>query len=389
MSDETRAFDPSDTPDEARITRAFDAVANRAAEAIRVLEDACRFVHDDRLLAAETKQIRHDLAAAITALDRSLSSGWSRRLARDVGADVGTNLVASGTLRRTTVSDIIEANAARAGQALRSLAEFAGLLEPETVDGAAAATFDRLRYRIYAVEAAAARLDASRDRLSGVDLCVLVPTGSDESDFVRLIESLFEAGVRMLQVRDHAVTAAVLFARAKVAAAVARRRGTVLVINDRPDVAVAAGADGAHVGETDLPTAAARRVLGPARLLGRTVHSLEELQRAVSMGADYLGAGPCFRSSTKNGLEPGDRAVLGTIASTTALPTFAIGGVTAERIEEVFRMGFSRVAVAAAVTEDSDPARAASELIKRLAFQSDSRRSSTTAAAIADSSLDR
>jgi thiamine-phosphate pyrophosphorylase len=379
--------DPASAPEAARLARAFDAVANRAAEAVRVIEDVFRFVHDDRLLAAETRQIRHDLAAAVHEVDRSIAGGL--RLARDVGGDVGTDLPVAGSLRRETAADVLSASAARAGQALRSLSELVVLLQPGPAGEAAPARFDGLRYRLYAVAGAAARLGQARERLDGIDLCVLVATGEDEDAFLRLVEGLYEAGVRFLQLRDPVVTAAVLYRRARVAVAAARRRGGLLVVNDRPDVALAAGADGAHVGQTDLPTEAARQVLGPTRLLGRTVHSPEELRQAVAAGPDYLGVGPCFGSPTKRSLRPADRGLLEALATATALPTFAIGGVTLDRIGELAAMGFSRIAVASAVTAADDPAAAAAALLDRLAAERACRSRSTTAEAIAGSSLDR
>lgn len=379
--------DPASPPEAARLARAFDAVANRAAEAVRVIEDVVRFVYDDRLLAAESKQIRHDLAAAVRGAERSVPGGL--RLARDVGGDVGTDLPVAGGLGRATAADVLSANAARAGQALRSLAEMVVLLQPGPAGETGPARFDGLRYRLYAVAGAAARLANARDRLDGVDLCVLVAAGEDEACFLRLVESLYESGVRFLQLRDPAVPAAILYRRARVAVAAARRRGGLLVVNDRPDVALAAGADGAHVGQTDLPAEAARRVLGPSRLLGRTVHSLEELEQAVAAGPDYLGVGPCFGSPTKRSLRPADRGLLETLAAATGLPTFAIGGVTLDRIGELAAMGFSRVAVASAVTAAEDPAAAAAALLERLAVERACRSRSTTAEAIAGSSLDR
>jgi len=371
----------------ARLHRAFDAIANRAGEAIRVIEDVVRFVHDDRLLASEAKQIRHDLAAAVRDVDRGISG--SLRLARDVGGDVGTDLAAPNALRRVTAADVLAANAARAGQALRSLAELVGLLEPRPAGAATPAAFDALRYRVYAVAASAARLESARQRLSGVDLCVLVSVGEDAAGFLRLVESLYEAGVRLLQLRDPAATAAVLYGRARAAVGAARRRGGLFVVNDRPDIAIAAGADGAHVGATDLPTEAARRVLGQGLLLGRTVHSMEELQQAVGAGPDYLGVGPCFGSPTKPWLRPSDRGVLTALAGATGLATFAIGGITLERIEMLAAMGFSRFAVASAVTAADEPAAAATALLERIAVERSARSSETTAAAIADSSLER
>ena len=358
--------------------RAFDAVANRAAEAIRVVEDVVRFMLDDRVLSAEAKQLRHDLAAAVAAAGRERAV-----LARDVAGDVGTDLEAERPLARRTASDLLAANAARGGQAIRSLSEIAAMVAP-----AHAAAFDPLRYRLYAIERNAAIAIRSCGRLDGVRLCVLVDGRGSEAAFGQLLATLLEAGVRMIQLRDKSLATPELLSRARQAVAVARPFGAVVIVNDRVDVALAAGADGVHVGENDLPTRDARRLLGPDRLLGRTAHSMEELHAAVADGADYLGVGPCFESQTKAFGSFADRAFLAEAATATALPVFAIGGITVDRLNEVASLGFCRVAVASAVTSAVDPAAAAAAFLGRLS-KNVSRSMATTAAAMSASSRER
>jgi len=355
--------------------RAFDAVGNRAAEAIRVVEDVVRFMLDDRALSSEAKQLRHDLAATLTAAGRGRAV-----LARDVAGDVGADLAAERPLARRTASDLLAANAARGGQAIRSLAEIAAMVAP-----AQAAAFDPLRYRLYALERNAARAIHSCGRLEGVGMCVLVDGRESEAAFGRLVTSLLEAGVRMIQLRDKALPTPELLSRARQAVAIARRFGAIVIVNDRVDVALAAGADGAHVGETDLPTRDARRLLGPDRLLGRTAHSMEELRAAVADGADYLGVGPCFESPTKAFGSFADRAFLAEAAKATALPVFAIGGITVDRLAELASLGFRRVAVASAVTSAADPAATAATFLDRLRQSADRKRDNTAVAMSASS----
>lgn len=365
-------------PDTSAAWRAFDAVANRAAEAIRVVEDVLRFMLDDRTLSSEAKQLRHDLSAAVASAGRERAV-----LARDVAGDVGTDLVAARSLGRRTASDLLAANAARGGQAIRSLGEIAAMVAP-----AQAAAFDPLRYRLYAIERNAALAIRSCGRLEGVGMCVLVDGRETEAAFGRLVTSLLEAGVRMIQLRDKALPTPELLSRARQAVAIARPFRAIVIVNDRVDVALAAAADGAHVGETDLPTRDARRLLGPDRLLGRTAHSMEELRAAVADGADYLGVGPCFESPTKAFGSFADRAFLAEAAKATSLPVFAIGGITVDRLAELASLGFRRVAVASAVTSAADPAATAATFLDRLR-QSADRKSVTTAVAMSASSRER
>jgi thiamine-phosphate pyrophosphorylase len=340
--------------------RLCDAAANRAAEAIRVLEDVARFVLDDAALTAAAKTLRHDLAAVLAA------PVFARRVAcRDTVGDVGTTIVTAAALARRSSADLVAANAARAAQALRSLQEVALVVAPSE-----AAQFEALRYRLYTLEKLAAGLTRAVDRLAGVTLCVLVDGRAEPAAFEHLVEQLCEAGVRMIQLRDKHLATPDLVDRARRAVAIARRRGLgepLVVINDRADVAVAVAAAGVHVGATDLPVAAARRVVGPDRLVGRTAHGLDEARAAIADAADYLGIGPCFPSPTKSFAAFAPHDFLASVAREIALPAFAIGGVTLERLEELAALGIRRVAVSAAVIDAADPGAAAAAFIARLA----------------------
>jgi len=340
--------------------RLCDAAANRAAEAIRVLEDVARFVLDDGHLTGLAKSLRHDLAAVLA------GPAFSGRMAcRNTPGDVGTTLVADAALERRDAGDLVTANAARATQALRSLQEVALLLAP-----AEAARFEQLRYRLYTLAQAAGGAARAGERLAGVTLCVLVDGRGGKAECGRLVERLIDAGVRMIQLRDKRLTTAELVERARDAVAIARRRApgeASVVVNDRADVAAAVGAAGVHVGAEDLPVEMARSVVGPGLLVGRTAHSLDEARAAALAGADYLGIGPCFPSATKSFGTFAPRGFLSGVCHEIALPAFAIGGVTLDRLDDLVALGVRRVAVASAITGAADPAAAAAAFIERLA----------------------
>lgn len=343
--------------------RAIDASANRAGEALRVVEDVLRFMLDDQFLSQATKNLRHDLAAVLSRGAMPL-----RPAMRDVAGDVGAGSRAEAALPRGTVVDLLAANAARATQALRSLQECAAMVAP-----AAVAEFEQLRYRAYTLERAAVAAARAAERLAGVTLCVLVDGRSDADAFARLVQTLFDAGVRMIQIRDKQLPAPLLVDRARAALRLARRYShdgstprPLVIVNDRVDVAAALAADGVHTGEDDLPTPLVRRVIGPQGLVGRTAHTVAEARTAVLDGADYLGVGPCFSTPTKEFSAFAPQEFLRTVAGEIGLPTFAIGGITLERIDAVAAHGLRRVAVASAVTGAADPGAAASAFIARL-----------------------
>ena len=241
-----------------------------------------------------------------------------------------------------------------------------------------------------------------RRRLADASLCVLVCGGTDAESFARLVTALVDVGVPMLQVRDKSLPDVTLADRVHAALAIARQRRPerppLVVVNDRVDVAVACGADGAHVGADDMPAAVARRVLGgdglmpSGRVLGRTAHDLDEARAAVADGADYIGVGPCFPSATKSFAAFASAAFLRGVVAEIGLPAFAIGGITPERIDALAALGIRRFAVATAVTAAADPAAAAGALLERIAAAGGAAASlsaASTAAAISGSSLGR
>ena len=345
----------------AGVWRAIDASANRAGEALRVVEDVVRFVLNDAQLTALAKDLRHTLATLLA------QGALPQRVAlRDVAGDIGIGVEPPVSLRRASPADLVAANTARAAQALRSLTECTAVVAPE-----AAAGFEHLRYRLYGLERRALAAARARGRLAGISLCVLVDGRADLADFERLMATLVEAGVRMFQIRDKALGIPELAVRVEKALAMVRRHAAnepaIVVVNDRADLAAAVNADGVHTGTDDLPATLVRRVIGPAALLGRTAHSVAEARAAAADGADYLGIGPCFPSSTKSFGECAPPDFLETVSREISLPAFAIGGVTLDRLDALAALGVTRVAVASAVTGARDPAAAAAALIARLA----------------------
>jgi len=208
-----------------------------------------------------------------------------------------------------------------------------------------------------------------KHRLDDISLCVLVHGGDHPVAFDRLVTRLFGAGVRMLQIRDKELSNDELAARVQAAMAIARSvdpvRPMLVIVNDRVAVAAQVGADGVHVGMSDMPVAEARRVLGGDAIIGRTAHSIHEARQAVADGADYLGVGPCFPSTTKSFAAHAPRAFLAEAAK-LPLPVFAIGGITVNRVAVLRSLGIKRVAVAAAIASAEDPEVAASRMLEAL-----------------------
>ncbi|GBD29334.1 Thiamine-phosphate synthase [bacterium HR32] len=162
-------------------------------------------------------------------------------------------------------------------------------------------------------------------------------------------------GATALQLRDKESAGRALVATARRLVALANPAGVPVVVNDRVDVALAAGADGVHVGEDDLPVADARRLLGPERIVGASAGTVEEARRAEQEGADYLGVGPVFPTATK--ADAGEAIGLDglrKIVAAVRVPVVGIGGITVENAAQVVLAGAAGVAVVSAVAGADD-----------------------------------
>jgi thiamine-phosphate pyrophosphorylase len=336
-----------------------DASLNRAGEGLRVVEDFARFVLDDRFLTRELKSLRHDLAdaaeAGIAAADR--------HAARDTIRDVGTDVTTEQEQHRFDTWDVCAASLKRTEQALRSLEEYGKLL-----DAGFAGRVEAIRYRLYTVEKALDITHSSRERLDGVRLCVLVDERDSVEDFERLVSALVEAGVGMIQLRDKRLDDRELVEWARRLRQLTRGTSTLAIINDRADIAAAVHADGVHLGQEDLSVKDVRSVVGTRLLIGVSTHNIEQARAAVLDGANYLGAGPTFPSETKTFDALAGLEYLRQVAAEIRLPTFAIGGITAENLPDVLATGITRVAVGAAVTERREPGVAARTLLGMLKY---------------------
>ena len=334
------------------VLRLFDANANRTREALRVLEDYARFVLDHDGLSGELKQLRHDLTAAVAPFLPAAV------LHRDTPGDVGTALATAAEQRRSDLADVVTAAGKRLGEAVRSLEEYAKTFSP-----AAAAQLEAIRYRFYTVEQQLARTLRPAGRFAAVRLYVLITESACRHPWEWTAEQAIAGGATALQLREKSLDGGELLARARRFVALCRRHGVLAIINDRPDVARLSGADGVHVGQDDLPAADVRRLLGPDRLVGVSTHELAQAERAVTDGADYVGVGPVFRSTTKpRDIAPG-LPYAAAVAARVKIPGVAIAGITAGNVEQVWATGVSAVAVTAAVTGADDPRAAAAKLL--------------------------
>ena len=183
---------------------------------------------------------------------------------------------------------------------------------------------------------------------------------------VRAVAMALDGGVDWVQLRDKSASAASLYAQAMQLQTVTGQHGKHLVINDRLDVALGVGAAGVHLAGQSLPVQVAVKLAGHNLLVGRSVHSLDEAQRAAGDGADYLTLGHVFPTTTHPGVPPRGLTQLQQIVGGVDVPVLAIGGITADNLQDVLATGCAGVAVISAILSDADPCRAAARLRRAL-----------------------
>jgi thiamine-phosphate pyrophosphorylase len=176
------------------------------------------------------------------------------------------------------------------------------------------------------------------------------------------LREALRGGVDIVQLRVKDGSDGAIFETASRYRRLCTESGALLIINDRPDLARAADADGVHIGQDDDPVRTARALVGPDRLIGLSAHSPEQVTAAGRVGVDYIGVGPVHATPTKPGRPAVGLELVHYAATHSVLPFFAIGGITTENIAAVRAAGARRAAVVRALTEASDPEAAARKL---------------------------
>jgi thiamine-phosphate pyrophosphorylase len=162
---------------------------------------------------------------------------------------------------------------------------------------------------------------------------------------VVLAQTLLDAGVRMMQLRLKDLPGRDFLAAARAIADLCRKRGAILIVNDRVDIAMLADARGVHLGQDDLPLEAARRIAGPAMMIGISTHNVEQARAAESGGADYIGFGPMYPGGLRNNISGQGLGQLREIRTAVKIPIVAIGGITEARVAETLAAGADAIAI--------------------------------------------
>lgn len=203
-------------------------------------------------------------------------------------------------------------------------------------------------------------------KIEGVKLRLYAVTdrawAADEDALMDQIAAAIDGGAGIVQLREKHLDHDAFLREAQRFVALCREKGVVSIINDAVDIAAAVGADGVHVGQSDLAAGRAREVLGPDKLIGVSAHSVEEALAAQAAGADYLGVGAAFVTGTKADAAPISRDTIRAITAAVDIPVVAIGGISRDNITELAGCGLDGVAVVSALFAQKDVKTAAKEL---------------------------
>ncbi|MDR0703860.1 MAG: thiamine phosphate synthase [Planctomycetaceae bacterium] len=366
-----------------KVYRLLDAASNRGKEAVRVIEDFVRFVLDHPVLTQRLKEFRHEFQNILQLFPTRL-----RLTARNTEHDVGTILEGSGEYQRDSVDSVLAANFGRLQESLRSLEEFSKLIKPEI-----SRRFEQLRYQCYTLQKNVTLIDltpqidsfrqieslplvddslplssATKPDITAARLYVLTDIRSNEEQFTDFVCAVITGGADVIQLRDKKADDRTLLRRSRILKEqiIASGRSVIFVMNDRPDLARIADADGVHVGQEELPVDEVRQIVGTEMLVGVSTHCMEQARQAVLDGADYIGAGAVFETITKEFSEIAGIQYLQEVVAEIQIPAFAIGGITVENLDHVLATGIKRIAVSSLLLRSSDPQKTATELRRRL-----------------------
>jgi thiamine-phosphate pyrophosphorylase len=332
---------------ERSVYRIIDANFNRGREALRVIEDFCRFSLNSAVLSERTKHLRHQLCSIISRLDngRLISS-------RDTVGDVGIGVGFDEQLKRSSLEDCLTAACKRLTEALRAIAEVA-----ETIDLFVSEAVEKLRYNAYTLEKDILVLSVPSEKYKRVRLYIVI-TSNLPLEVISLTEKCVLGGVDCVQLRAKDIEGRKLYMVAREFVEICQSYNVLSIINDRVDIAVTVGADGVHLGRHDLSIEQARELELRPLIIGKTTHSLEQLHEICHTRPTYVSLGPVYSTATKPDLRAvGLNYVTAGIKELkdSGIGHVAIGGITTGNVEEVLKAGAKTIAVCSAVTEDADP----------------------------------
>ncbi len=338
--------------------RIIDANLNRLSEGLRLLEDLARLQLNDATLTQQLKNMRHEL----------LRSDWSFQQqllqARNSEGDVGIDMEVPGDEKQRELPTVVIANARRVQQSLRTLEELSktpdAKLDPEK--------FKQARFSLYTIEQELVSKLLRQDKTRHVaGLYAIIDTQALKGrSHIEVASQVISGGATVVQLRDKLLSKKELLPIAQQLRGLCTEHNVLFIVNDYLDIALAADADGLHLGQDDLPIKVARKLLPIDRILGSSVTTADQALTAESEGADYIAVGSIYPTKYKETATVVGLERLRQIKQAISLPLVAIGGINKDNAAEVIAAGADSVAVISAVLDAEAPKEAAREIVDKL-----------------------
>jgi len=340
--------------------RIIDANLNRIGEGLRLLEDIARLLLNDATLTERLKAMRHRLITSDLPFNQQLLQ------ARDSEGDVGIDIEAPEQKGQRELPLMVVANSRRVQQSLRTIEESAKT--PELASKLDSEKFKQARFELYSIERRLFSRLLRRDRVKQISgLYAIIDTQALKGrSHIEVATEIIRGGAKIIQLRDKHSSKKELLPIAQQLKKLCAEHNVLFIVNNCLDLALAADADGLHLGQDDLPTREARRLLPIDKILGISARTVELATAAQSEGADYLGVGAMYPTSTKETAVVVGLERLRQIRQAVSLPLVAIGGITKDNASEVMAAGASSVAVISAILQAESPQEAARQIAGKL-----------------------
>ncbi len=331
--------------------RIIDVNLNRACEGLRVLEDIVRFACNNEQLMLTIKGKRHILRTLFS--ERIRGSTIERDAEHDVGKK--PSLIEE---KRNNLFDTFTHNAKRVEESLRSLEEVAKLFDIQK-----ARNIKSMRFAVYTIEKEMQALLLSGKGLGKEGIYVVLPERK-RTALITLVKRINSSPVAAVQLRSKSLSDSHLLLMAKSMRAITAKKKIPFIINDRVDIALAAGADGVHLGQNDIPVKDVKKITDFSFIVGVSTHSIDEALRAENDGADYIAFGSIFETSSKESAIIQGIQRLKELRKKVSIPLVAIGGINDRNIQGISSAGADYAAVLSFVSDAKNPDRAVKKLYK-------------------------
>jgi len=327
------------------IYRIIDANANRISEGLRTLEDHFRFAKPDMKLNAKLRNLRHEIRDSLKGMDDIMIS--SRESLSDNGLAISQS---SEVDRRLSEKEFVKANFKRIQEALRSVEENLKLLKNDRISK----SVEAIRFTVYDLEKNA--LSKIYKKLSSGIYCITAEEFSKGRSNIHVVKEMLSAGIKIIQYREkeERKSRQSMLEECREIRIMTRDAGATFIVNDYLDIALLSGADGIHCGQGDLTVSDIRKI-SSALMIGVSAGSSEQMHKAVSDGADYIGIGPVFSTNTKkDASEPVGLELVSYASEKSDIPFVAIGGIKEHNLEQVLKAGAATVSIITDITSADD-----------------------------------